>query len=49
MKDLFILVALVWVLAGFWSYVMYERHNCHERGGALVRGVVLYECVAGAK
>ena len=48
-KELFLLIALLAVIFFTGSQIMKLRSECHAKGGAYVRGVIWFECVAGAK
>jgi len=52
-KEALPLVALIvllvfFILSGF-GYLSDKQKDCHKRGGAFVRGVIGFECVAGPR
>ena len=43
----FLLIGIILFLFIGWSYLLDSKRECEERGGALVKGVMGYTCVAG--
>jgi len=47
MKEVIVAIGAILCLALLTSTVLSKRVECQERGGALVRGVMGFSCVAG--
>lgn len=47
MKEAFLFLVLIFTIAMLGSLFSDEKEKCNRKGGALVRGVIGMECVAG--
>lgn len=49
MKEILLLCCLFFIMLFALNFYLNEKIKCDEKGGSLVRGVILFECVASAK
>ena len=48
-KYLLLLAIILPSLGGIGYWIIQEMKECHDSGGAFVRGIIGFECVAGVK